>query len=79
MAERISRQDIVERFCALADEVADRVFDWSEIGCFCGKEQQYGDWPFNDGQALVFIETATRDRMEEIKALEGKIDRLVGE
>ena len=79
MAERISRREVVERFCALAAEVADQVYDYSETGCFCGEQQWAGEWPYNDGQALVFIETATRDRVEEIKQLEGKIDVLVGE
>lgn len=69
MSDPLSAKDVIERFCKLQAEVYQALSNAGSADCFCGGGGYWGakgyDGTFeggyrNDGEALAFIERATR-------------------
>ena len=66
-----TKQDVIERFCALASEVGGEVFHYSYASdCFCGKNKPMPDGFHFDDAVLEWIEEAVRARIDSIKSME---------
>lgn len=63
------RQEVIERLCALVEEVNERKFGWQIASdCFCGRvdatNAPWWDYQFEE-QMLEFIETAVHKALDE--------------
>jgi hypothetical protein len=79
---RLTREEVVERFCRLQSKVAHHLNDWHYASdCFCPDKKGDPEVYRNDGRALAFIEEAVTAAMTkrdgEFGELRPDIGRLI--
>lgn len=74
--EPLTSQAVIERLCALTEEVHRVIGQGSASDCFCGKGGYWGTSSYggtweqgyrNDGHTLGFIERVVREKLKELK------------